>query len=62
MSTTHTLAMVTLGFAPSTQSLEAQDRTRYRDFQLGSDLQSVSVLAKVAATDAKTIHQRPAVM
>jgi hypothetical protein len=62
MSMTHTLAIVTLGFALSTQSLEAQARSRYRDFQLGSDLQSVSVLAKVAATDAKTIHQRPAVM
>jgi hypothetical protein len=56
------VAIVTLGLVLSTQSLQAQDRSRYRDFQLGSDLQSVSALANVAATDAKTIHQRPAVM
>jgi hypothetical protein len=40
----------------------AQDRSRYRDFRLGGDLPSVSALAKVAASNVKTIHLRPAVI
>ena len=42
--------------------LPGQDRARYREFQLGSDLASVSSLTGVAATEARTIHQRPAMM
>jgi hypothetical protein len=62
MINTHTLTIVALGLVVSTQALQGQDRSRYRDFQLGSDLQSVSALAKVAASDATTVHQRPAVI
>jgi hypothetical protein len=43
-------------FAVNAQS---QDRTRYRDFRLGSALTSVAALAKVSASEAKTLHQRP---
>jgi hypothetical protein len=43
-------------FAVNAQS---QDRARYRDFRLGSALSSVAALAKVSASGAKTLHQRP---
>src|SRR2546425_5339723 len=62
MINTRTLAIVGLGLVLSPQVLEGQNRSRYRDFQLGSDLPSVSALANVAASEAKTIHQRPAVI
>jgi hypothetical protein len=62
MINTRTLTIVALGLVVSTQALQGQDRSRYRDFQLGADLPSVSALAKVAASDAKTVHQRPAVI
>jgi hypothetical protein len=62
MINARTLTIVALGLVVSTQALQGQDRSRYRDFQLGADLPSVSALAKVAASDAKTIHQRPAVI
>jgi len=43
-----------------TYGLEGQDLKRYRDFELGKDLASVSALAGVASSEAKTIHSRPA--
>jgi hypothetical protein len=46
----------------STHGLEAQDLSRYRNFELGSNVASVSTTAGVAASDTKTIHQRPAVL
>lgn len=46
----------------STHALESQDRARYRDYRLGGDLASISALAGVAASGAKTIQQRPAMM
>jgi hypothetical protein len=62
MITTRTLTVVTLGLVLSTHALQGQDRSRYRDFRLGSDLQSVSALTTAVGSDAKTIHQRPAVI
>jgi hypothetical protein len=44
------------------QLLHAQDRMRYREFQLGSDVASVAKLIGTASSDVKLIHQRPAVM
>jgi hypothetical protein len=61
MMTTRTLAIVALGFALSA-SPHGQDRARYRDFQLGGNLPSISALTGVAVSEAKTIHQRPALM
>ena len=46
----------------TSRPLQSQDRSRYRDFRLASNLASVSTLTGMAATDVKTIHQRPAVM
>jgi len=62
MSTAPSLAIVTLGLVLSTPSLQGQTRSGYRNFQLGGDLRSVSALSGVAASEAKTIHQRPAVI
>jgi hypothetical protein len=62
MRTVRTLAIVALGFALSGSPLHGQDRSRYRDFQLGGNLPSIAALTGVAVSEAKTIHQRPAVM
>jgi hypothetical protein len=62
MNTARTLAMIVLGLVLSTHALQAQERSRYRDFRLGGDLKSVSALTNVSASNAKTIHQRPAVI
>lgn len=53
---------VCLGIVCSTHGLEAQDLSHYRNFALGSDILSVSMAAGVAPTEAKTLHQRPAVL
>ncbi len=58
---TQVFALV-VGLVLSAHALEAQDRSRYRDFRLGSDLPSVATLAKVPASGAKTLYQRPAVI
>jgi hypothetical protein len=46
----------------ASRPLQGESRARYRDFKLGSDLASVSALTSVPALEAKTIHQRPAVL
>jgi hypothetical protein len=40
----------------------AQDLSRYRNFQLGTDLPAVAKLAGVAASQATLIHSRPALV
>src|SRR4030095_3660778 len=62
MTTARTPAVAGLGFVLSTQSLQAQNRPEYRGFQLGGSVLSVSTLTKVAASEARTIHLRPAFM
>jgi hypothetical protein len=61
MSRTRTLAVVA-ALVLIAHAVDGQDRARYRDFRLGSDLPSVAALAKVAASGVKTIHQRPALI
>jgi hypothetical protein len=46
----------------STYALDGQGLSGYRDFALRSDVASVSDLAGVSASKARTIHQRPAVL
>jgi hypothetical protein len=41
---------------------QAQERLRYREFQLGSNLASVAKLTGALPSGAAVIHQRPAVM
>jgi hypothetical protein len=55
-------AACALGLVLSTDSLQSQDRSRYRDFQLGGDLPSISAISGVAVSEARTIHLRPALM
>ena len=57
-----TLAICAFGIVFSAVGLEGQGLSQYRNFELGSDLASVATLAGVASSDAKTIHQRPAVL
>ena len=40
----------------------AQDLAKYRDFQFGMSLESVAKQIHMNASDAKTVHQRPAVI
>lgn len=61
MTATQSIA-IALGFALLVPVAYAQDRSSYRDFRLGSDLSSIATVAKVAASGAKTIHQRPALI
>jgi len=57
-----TLAICAFGFVCSAHALEAQGLSQYRNFELGTDLASVSTLAGVASSGAKLLHQRPAVL
>jgi hypothetical protein len=56
------LAICALGIACSTQALQGQSLTRYRNFELRSGVASVSALAGVQPSTAKAIHQRPALL
>jgi hypothetical protein len=62
MMTRCSLAGGFLGFTLCTQLLSGQSAPHYRNFRLGGDLASVSALAGVAVSEAKVIHERPAVM
>jgi hypothetical protein len=42
--------------------LDAQERVKYRDFELGGGVASVATLTGVAPSDATVIHQRPAML
>jgi len=57
-----TLAICVFGVVCSTQALEGQGLSQYRNFELGGDLASVSALAGVPSSEAKTLHRRPAVL
>ena len=45
-----------------TPALFARDLSTYRDFQLGMNLAAVEKQVEMKSSEAKTIHQRPAVM
>jgi len=51
-----------LGFMLATSVLQGQTGTSYRDFRLGGDVASVSALASLKPSDAKTLHTRPALL
>jgi hypothetical protein len=57
-----TLAICAVGTVLLTHSIEGQSLARYRNFELGSDVASVSTLVGVTSSEVKTIHQRPAVL
>jgi hypothetical protein len=62
MSSRPALAVGALGLLLSTPLLYSQGGPRYRDFQLGGDLPSISALTGVAVSEAKAVHLRPALM
>jgi hypothetical protein len=48
--------------AVSVPSIQAQDLSRYRQFQLGMNLLAVAKQADLQLSEARVIHQRPAVI
>jgi hypothetical protein len=57
-----TLAICAAGLVLATHTVDSQGLARYRNVELGSNLASISSLTAVALSEAKTIHQRPAVL
>ena len=62
MRTAGTVAVAALGLALGASALHAQDRSSYRDFQLGGNVASVAALARLPPSEAMTLHQRPALI
>jgi hypothetical protein len=62
MINARTLAIVACGIVGLTGGVDGQGLAQYRNFALGSDVASVAALAGVDPAEAKTIHQRPAVL
>jgi hypothetical protein len=62
MMNARTIAVCAVGIVLLTHGLEGQGLAQYRNFELKSDLAAVSTLVGVPASEAKLIHQRPAVM
>lgn len=62
MMNARTLAICAFGIALMGHRLEGQDLSRYRTFELRNDLASVSTLTGVATSEARMIHERPAVL
>jgi hypothetical protein len=62
MSCRGSIAVGVLGFVLYGSGVAAQDFGRYREFELGSAVATVSTLTGVAGSELKAIHQRPAVI
>src|SRR3989442_4304815 len=62
MISSRTLATSVLCAALFSSLGTAQDLAKYRDFQFGMSLESVAKQVHMNASDAKTTHQRPAVI
>jgi hypothetical protein len=62
MTHPRSVAVCVLGLVLLTRGVDGQDRARYRNFESGISLAAVSALTSVAVSQAKTIHQRPAVL
>jgi len=62
MMNARTLAIVACGMVSLTRGVDGQSLSQYRNFALGSDVASVAALAGVDPAEAKTIHQRPAML
>jgi len=62
MINTRTFATCALGLVLLTHGVDGQAVAQYRNFELGVNVAAVSVLTGVATSEAKTIHERPAVL
>ena len=56
------LAVVVFGVVLSGPALDAQDLSRYRDFELGSNVSSVVTMSGARAAEVKVVHGRPAMI
>lgn len=62
MINTTVIAIVILGALVMSPSTQAQDLSRYRDFQFGMSLPAVAKQVRMNPSDAKLIHRRPAMI
>ena len=62
MKTTRTVATFAFAMTIVGQRLDAQDLSRYRAFELGTNVAAISTLTGVASSDVTTIHQRPVLL
>ena len=62
MMTFHTVAACAFAMTIAGQTVDAQDLSRYRTFELGTSLAAVSAATGVASSEATTLHQRPALL
>jgi hypothetical protein len=62
MNVVRALAVLVCGALLLNGPVNAQDFSRYRFFQLGSSLFSVAQAANMGPSDARVIHQRPALI
>ena len=59
MSSLRPVALVAFVVLLSRPTLDAQDLTRYRDFELGSSVSSVVTVSGATARDVSVVHRRP---
>jgi hypothetical protein len=62
MINTRTFATCAVGLVLLTHGVDGQAVAQYRNFELGVNVAAVSALTGQATSDAKTIHQRPALL
>jgi hypothetical protein len=62
MNSTRTLVLSITWALLSAPLVGAQDLSRYREFQIGMNLAAVAKLANEKPSEAKMVHQRPAVI
>jgi len=62
MINVRSLGLVTVGLVLCAAALRGQDRSRYRNYELGGGVSAISTLAGVPASEAKTLHSRPAMI
>jgi hypothetical protein len=62
MNSLHDLAVLIWGYEPSRPLPISQNLSMYREFRFGADLLAVAKQAHVKPSEARTIHERPAVI
>ena len=62
MTTLHTVAVCAFALTIGGQPVDAQDLSRYRAFDLGASVATVSAATGVASSEATVLHQRPALL
>ena len=62
MTTLHTVAACAFALTIGGQPVDAQDLSRYRAFDLGASVATVSAATGVASSETTVLHQRPALL